>query len=94
MVFRIRRCRCSSIMFLGAMLGCSETDATALKVLEYDEGYVRFVDVAAEPRRELALRGEMVVKLFDDYVTVLLDDNEIEYVIPREHLVYAGVEIK
>lgn len=91
---RLRPLACSVVVLLPAFAGCSEADTAALKVLEYDEGYVRFIDAAAEPRRELVLRGEMIVKLYESYVTVLLDDNEIEYVIPREQLVYAGVEIK
>lgn len=71
-------------------VSCSEPDVSALRVLEYDEGFVRFFDPTPGASKEHELKGEMVVKLYDDYVIVLLDDDEAEYVIPRERVAFVG----
>jgi len=82
----------SSVSTIGA--SCSEPDVSALRVLEYDEGHVRFFDPSPSASKEHELKGEMVVKLYDDYVTVLLDDAEAEYVIPRERVAFVGPSAK
>jgi hypothetical protein len=74
--------------------GCAEDDSAALSVVDYDDGLVRFVDADANPRQVYSLRGEMTLTVYENYVRVVLDDDDQTYFIPRERLIYAGIEIK
>ncbi len=72
-----------------ACAGCGEDDSGAIKVIEYDNGVVEFRDDEGTSGKR-ALSGEMKVALYENYVHVFLDENDLEYVLPRERVVYIG----
>jgi len=88
---------------LAALLsGCAATEPQAVEVgafrfhqapvleMTLDDGYVQFVDHDSLPNNVRHLRGKMTVRLYDEWATIHIPEDDSWHVVPRARMTYAG----